>query len=218
MTILTGGDDTVGGGSDTPGGGADTLTAADTLQGADTLQAADDTLKAGDDTVDGADKDKKPEGAPERYEAFKMPDGIELDAAALAEFEPVARELNLTQEQAQKLVDLEAKRRVDAAAAQAKAWGDQVQAWGAAAENDPEIGGTKFTENLALAKTALDKFGSPELKAALDATGAGNHPEFIRAFVKIGKAMAEDVIVGGPKGGAKGTPGSTMFTKSNMNP
>lgn len=45
----------------------------------------------------GEDKDKKQEGAPEKYE-FKPADGQELDAAALEQFEPIARELNLTNE------------------------------------------------------------------------------------------------------------------------
>ncbi len=36
---------------------------------------------------------------------FQAAEGVELDTEALKEFEPVARELNLTNEQAQKLVD-----------------------------------------------------------------------------------------------------------------
>ncbi|ECV7263739.1 TPA: peptidase, partial [Salmonella enterica subsp. enterica serovar Strathcona] len=50
-------------------------------------------------------KEETPPGAPEKY-AFTAPEGQELDTSALAQFEPVARELNLTQEQAQKLVDV----------------------------------------------------------------------------------------------------------------
>ncbi|MGK3508138.1 exodeoxyribonuclease VII large subunit, partial [Escherichia coli] len=40
----------------------------------------------------------------QKYE-FQAAEGVELDTEALKEFEPVARELNLTNEQAQKLVD-----------------------------------------------------------------------------------------------------------------
>ncbi|EEJ8798826.1 peptidase, partial [Salmonella enterica subsp. enterica] len=46
-------------------------------------------------------KEETPPGAPEKY-AFTAPEGQELDTSALAQFEPVARELILTQEQAQK--------------------------------------------------------------------------------------------------------------------
>lgn len=41
-------------------------------------------------------KEETPPGAPEKY-AFTAPEGQELDTSALAQFEPVARELNLTQ-------------------------------------------------------------------------------------------------------------------------
>ncbi len=50
------------------------------------------------------EKDQKQEGAPEKYE-FTVGEGVELDTEALKDFEPVARDLNLTNEQAQKLVD-----------------------------------------------------------------------------------------------------------------
>lgn len=50
------------------------------------------------------DEEQKQEGAPEKYE-FTAGEGVELDADALKDFEPVARDLNLTNEQAQKLVD-----------------------------------------------------------------------------------------------------------------
>ncbi|MGS3055034.1 peptidase, partial [Escherichia coli] len=46
----------------------------------------------------------KPEGAPEKDE-FQAAEGVGLGTEALKEFEPVARGLNLTNEQAQKLVD-----------------------------------------------------------------------------------------------------------------
>lgn len=55
---------------------------------------------------DPADKsaEDKPQGAPERYE-FTAPEGSELDAAVTDAFAGVAKELNLTQEAAQKVVD-----------------------------------------------------------------------------------------------------------------
>ena len=45
-------------------------------------------------------------GVPEVYD-FAVPEGFEaLDEQTLAKFDPIARELNLNQEQAQKLVEL----------------------------------------------------------------------------------------------------------------
>lgn len=140
-------------------------------------------------------KDKKAEGVPEAY-AFKAPEGSELDKEAVAQFEPIARELNLNQEQAQKLVDLYGSKVMpQLMKQQAEVWQKQVADWGDAAKADKEIGGDKFDGNLTRAKQALDKFGTPELREFLETSGMGNNPELIRAFYKVGAAMSEDTLV-----------------------
>ena len=146
-------------------------------------------------TGDKKDGDKKPEGAPEAYE-FKAPEGAELDKDAVAQFEPIARELNLSQEQAQKLVDLYGSKVMpQLMKQQADTWQKQVADWGTAAKEDAEIGGDKFDGNLTRAKQAMDKFATPQLREFLETTGMGNHPELIRVFVKVGAAMSEDSLV-----------------------
>lgn len=138
--------------------------------------------------------EKKPEGAPETYE-FKAAEGVELDTEALKDFEPVARELNLTNEQAQKLVDAYPKILAGVQQRQVDAWQKQTQDWAADVKADKEIGGDKLTASLSKAQQALETFGTPELKEYLNETGLGNHPELVKAFVKIGKAMSEDNMV-----------------------
>ncbi|MEI6907818.1 peptidase, partial [Klebsiella pneumoniae] len=46
-------------------------------------------------------------------------------------------------------------------------------------------------------------FGTPELKEYLNGTGLGNHPELVKAFIKVGKAMSEDGMVTGKEGGQR---------------
>lgn len=148
-----------------------------------------------DKTGNKKDGDKKPEGAPEAYE-FKAPEGAELDKEAVAQFEPIARELNLSQEQAQKLVDLYGSKVMpQLMKQQADTWQKQVADWGTAAKDDAEIGGDKFDGNLTRAKQAMDKFATPQLREFLETTGMGNHPELIRVFVRVGAAMSEDGLV-----------------------
>ncbi|EMX0849490.1 peptidase [Pluralibacter gergoviae] len=144
----------------------------------------------------------KPEGAPEKYD-FKAGEGIELDTAALADFEPVARDLNLTNEQAQKLVDAYPKILSGVQQRQADAWQAQTEEWAAAVKADKEVGGDRLTENLSAAQRALDQFGTPELKDYLEGTGLGNHPELVKAFIKVGKAMSEDGMVTGNESGQR---------------
>ncbi|QLR20365.1 peptidase [Citrobacter freundii] len=150
----------------------------------------------------GEDKEQKQDGAPEKYE-FKPAEGQELDAAALEQFEPIARELNLTNEQAQKMVDLYGSKIMPMVKQQqVEAWQKTTEQWAADVKADKEIGGDKLTANLSAAQRALEQFGDPELKEYLDSTGLGNHPALVKAFIKVGKAMSEDkVVTGGHESG-----------------
>ncbi|HEB8489490.1 TPA: peptidase [Klebsiella pneumoniae] len=148
------------------------------------------------------EKEQKQEGAPEKYE-FQAGEGVELDAEALKDFEPVARELNLTNEQAQKLVDAYPKILAGVQQRQADAWQAQTEEWAATVKADKDIGGDKLTANLGVAQRALDTFGTPELKEYLNGTGLGNHPELVKAFIKVGKAMSEDGMVTGKESGQR---------------
>lgn len=146
--------------------------------------------------------DVKPE-VPEAYE-FKAPDGTTLDEGAIALVTPVLKELGVTQEGAQKLTDAF----IQIQAAQATA---QSEAWLTAAKSDPQIGGKEFEANAKLAQEAFAKFGSPELKAFIDQTGLGNHPELLKTFVKIAKASAQDTHVQASAQAPELTPAQRMF-------
>ncbi|KKY89823.1 peptidase [Enterobacter cloacae] len=158
--------------------------------------------KPADGDKPAEEKDQKQEGAPEKYE-FQAAEGVELDTEALKDFEPVARELNLTNEQAQKLVDAYPKILAGVQQRQADAWQKQTEGWAEAVKADKEIGGDKLESNLSAAQRALDQFGNPELKEYLNVTGMGNHPELVKAFVKIGKTMSEDGMVSGKQSGQR---------------
>ncbi|WP_447728561.1 peptidase [Enterobacter asburiae] len=163
----------------------------------------DDKPADGDKPADKPDdKEQKQEGAPEKYE-FKPAEGQELDTAALEQFEPIARELNLTNEQAQKMVDLYGTKIMPMVQKQqAESWQKTTEQWAADVKADKEIGGDKLTANLSAAQRALEQFGDPELKEYLDSTGLGNHPALVKAFIKVGKAMSEDkVVTGGHESG-----------------
>ena len=160
------------------------------------------------------DQGKKPEGAPESYE-FKAPEGVQFDDAVIGAFSEVAKELNLPQDQAQKVLDkmapvMNARQSEQLEAARAQ-WAEETKA-------DKEFGGEKLNENLATAKKALDTFGTPEFRALLNESGLGNHPEVIRVFYRAGKAISEDRFVSGQAG--KTNPGDArrLYAASNMNP
>jgi hypothetical protein len=132
-------------------------------------------------------------GAPEKYE-FKAPEGQSFDDNVLAQFEEVAREINLPQAEAQKMLDKIAPALAQKQADVIKAAQDE---WVASTKADKEIGGDKLDANLSIAKKALDTFGTPALRDLLNNSGLGNHPEIIRAFYKAGMAISEDSFVPG---------------------
>lgn len=142
--------------------------------------------------------DPKPDEptVPENYE-FKFADGIQLDQAMVDEFTPIAKEAGLTNDQAQKLADLYVKgigAREEAILAEHQT---RIADWQKASKEDKEFGGAKLSENLAVAKTAYDKFTSPALRELIEETRLGDHPEMIRLFYSIGKLLKEDGFVEG---------------------
>ncbi len=142
-------------------------------------------------------------GAPEKYEDVNLPEGMSVEDSTLESFIPLAKELNLDQGQAQRLVDYEAGRVQEMINTQEQVWSDLRQEWRTATKSDKEIGGPAFDESLAAGKTFLREYGTPELIEALNSTGMGDHPEFIRAFARAGKAMKGDALSTGGPGEAK---------------
>lgn len=156
---------------------------------ADVLTGDDSNGKDGDNA--GADNTDT-QGAPESYEAFTMPEGMEADTALIEGISPVLKELGLSQEGAQKLVDAyNTKIQADTTATQAASEA-MVKGWKNDLMNDAEFGGAKFNENAAIANAAIKEFGTPALVQMLQATGISNHPEMVKFAHKIGSLISED--------------------------
>ena len=140
---------------------------------------------------------------PETYE-LAAPEGLTLDPANVELAAPVFKELGLTNEQANKLMPVagefakklqagfSAQLETDAAA--------QRASWLTESKADPEIGGAKWDETMAIGARALDQFGSKPFRDFLNASGLGNHPEMLRTFSKIGRAIGEDGFARGDAG------------------
>ena len=145
--------------------------------------------------ADDKPADDKPAGAPEAYE-WKLDDGVAIDESGLTAFSSWAKQNNLTQEQANSLLNNMA---TASAERQQQAHTEAVNEWISKAQADTEFGGRDLQQNLAVAKKAIDQFGTPELAKLLNDSGLGNHPEIIRAFYRAGKAISEDKFVGGSR-------------------
>jgi len=171
--------------------------ATDTKQQAENAQ---DQQVSDETTVESETSESEtPEGAPEKYEfnskVADAPD--ELDPEVLTAFGDVAKELNLPQEAAQKVLDKVAP---VIQAKQAKVIEQTKVEWANQSKSDEEFGGESLTDNLDVAKASLDTFGTDALKSLLQETGLGNHPEVIRFMYRAGKAISEDSYVGNSEG------------------
>ena len=152
----------------------------------------------GQDTANDADAETGDaaalRGAPESYADFTVPDGVEVQDDKLGKFQDLARELDLSQSGAQRLVDLQAEFTAEAMEQQRATWAELQSQWIGAVKSDREIGGDKLSETIAVAMRAVDRFGTAGLKEAMDLYGFGNHPDLVRTFYRIGQAISPDAV------------------------
>jgi hypothetical protein len=134
------------------------------------------------------------EEAPPRpsYGEFKLPEGVNFDAESLRPATELFAETGLSQDQAQKFIDLAMARETAAAHRSVQAFVDLQNQWVSEIKADPDIGGDRLKASLASANRAIDRLDVPGLREALNFTGAGNHPAIVKAFVRLGQMIAED--------------------------
>jgi hypothetical protein len=176
--------------------GQPTGTTGDPAGGAAGDTPPGDTPPEGGEPAADPDGDE-PEGAPEAYTDFTLPEGLELDPEATTAFKEAAKADNLSQGQAQKYVDMASglvRKTLDGFQAQHV---QRIEQWAQQSKADPVVGGREYEANVQVALGAVSKFGDPELKQAFEEYGLGNHPAFVRAFYRIGKAMGETGFVHG---------------------
>lgn len=172
----------------------------------------------------GEEGDEKPAGAPEAYTDFALPEGATVDPERMAAFQGLAKELNLSQEGAQKLVDAHVAEMRVAAAKPYQAWADQQTEWQGVAKADPEIGGSDA--NFAKTKRAAAAFLTPgdtnpyiktaaeaaEFRQALELTGMSNNPAMIRIARRAGLALMEaGPVAPGQQAGGKKSAAEIMY-------
>lgn len=150
------------------------------------------------------------EGSAEAYEPFDV-EGQQFTEAQLEGFAATAKELGLSQENAQKMLAAMVPTARQYLVDDLKA---KSQEWASLSEKDPEIGGANFKANVGVANQALKQFATPEFTALLRGSGLGAHPEVVRVFYRIGKAMQQDHGVTGSASAPAGA--RRRYPKSNM--
>lgn len=162
----------------------------------------------GSDTDDDADDQG---GAPEEYSEFTLPEGMDIDQETLDQAKEHFKEMNLSQDQAQKLVELQANAIEKIGQQQSEAFQKQVDDWLKEVEDDAEYGGEKLDATKQDVGRVMDEFGDDEVRTFFDESGLGNHPGLVKMFARIGKAMGEDNGVSGGNPSTGPLPDTKVF-------
>lgn len=189
-----------------------------TSQAESTTQTANTTDKPAEKPGDKAAQ----AGAPEKYEAFTVPDGYELDAKVAEEAGAIFKELGLPQAAAQKLVDFYAKQTGEAFEQPMRAYEEMRTGWRNEVVTNPALGDGKDLkpEVKATLGRAIDSMGAKEataFRAALDLTGAGDNPAVIAGLYALAQLATEGrpVRAGGPapvsRPGGRPSPAAALF-------
>lgn len=145
-----------------------------------------------DDEEGGEDSEGEDSGESQEEPQFELPEGMEMDMAALEQAKPLFKELNLDQAGQQKLVTLYAGLRSKMETEAAQALNKQRQEWREEFKKDPD-----HQKTLASAKKALTKFGDDEFSAMLKGSWMGDHPGLLNFLARVGQAVSDDTFVKG---------------------
>ena len=131
-------------------------------------------------------------GRPETPDGYNF--GTEPGDNRLDFFKDAVHKIGLTQDQATNMLQLYAAVENEQSKASDKANADF------AVESQIELKrewGVDYDSNIDMAQRAFAQFATPEFSKIMDETGIGNHPELLKAFSKVGKAMGDYKLVVG---------------------
>jgi hypothetical protein len=166
-------------------------------------------------------KDKKPDevkpetaGAPDSYADFTFPEGVAIDTAIHDEFKGLAKEMNLSQEQAQKFIDLESKVIQTQIKGQTELFTQMKNGW-----KDETIKLPNYNVEKPFIGKAINQIAGPELgkefRTLMNDSGLGNHPVINQFLILAGKAIAEDNFPDGKPNGAPKSDGEIFYPNMN---
>lgn len=131
---------------------------------------------------------------PEYYELMSKTGQVAEDAN---DFQEIFKKAGLTKRQAQAMYDAYNLKGNDIAEQFKQAIAQKTESDMKAVQQDQELGGANFKNTRMYIGKAMDKFGSPELRAKLQQAGFGNDPDFVRFVARVGKAFSNDEFIGG---------------------
>ena len=179
-------------------------------------------LGTADADKEGAEKpaeDDKPEDKAVEYGDFKIAEQLQVDEETMTLAKDTFKEMGLTQEQAQKLIDLQNNLALKQDATLTKTVEAETQKligkWEAAVRADEELGGADLGEKMKIARSAATKLGCEDALMVISEARLSSNPAILRLLYRAGMALSEGAYVQGSVVGEKDLV-SILYDKSNM--
>lgn len=136
---------------------------------------------------------------------LKLPEGFK-EGPEMAKFKELAKTSGMKSEAAQSVVDLFIETQKAQQAQFVASQNKQLKDWDAELKADPDIGGDKYEQSIQDARAALFKYGGKDAEALVSffkASPIGSYPPLVRLFATLGRASAEEKVVGTSSVGGK---------------
>jgi hypothetical protein len=185
-TVLTAEDNTNAGGEEA------SETTTETTETTTESTSQDESTESGDDT---SSSDETGEGSvPESYTA---PEGVEVDADTVEQFNTFAKEndLKVSQDDFAKLIGFHNQQMEAATKHIEESINTEMQEGLDTLKG--ELGAEKFAAHVNGAKQVVAAFGDDSVRDFMNSTGMGNHPTLIKFLHNVSKSISEDHFVTG---------------------
>ncbi len=145
--------------------------------------------------VDEQEQTKEPEQqqqtAPEHY-VLKNANGEDVEPQELEMMSRMFKDVNLSQEQAQKLYSAYEKEQSSFIEQSQKAFNQMRDDWFNQTISDPQLGGQNIGQTKLCIKRVMQQCGNKELSEFLNKTGLGFNPAMVRFMTKVGELLGND--------------------------
>lgn len=133
------------------------------------------------------ESEESSEGIPGEYQ-FDLPDGFVVNEANIEKISTTFKEMNLTNDQAQKLISMEAEYIKEIQQSQVEEYNNTIEEW--RSQSIKELG-PNYKNEIPHGIKFRDTFFSKETVQLLDSIGILNHPLIVKDFINGGKKLNE---------------------------
>lgn len=144
-----------------------------------------------DEQEQAKETEQQQQTAPEHY-VLKNANGEDVEPQELEMMSRMFKDVNLSQEQAQKLYSAYEKEQGSFIEQSQKEFNKMRDDWFNQTISDPQLGGQNIGQTKLCIKRVMQQCGNKELSEFLNKTGLGFNPAMVRFMTKVGELLGND--------------------------